>query len=57
MPRVMSPNELAMLTHLPLDKMAAIREIHFRVWKVCILIKIPLKVIPKGPSDNNTALV
>ena len=26
-------------------------------WKVCILIKILLKYVPKGPVDDNPALV
>ena len=30
---------------------------HFREWKFCILIKISLKFVPKGPIDNNPALV
>ena len=30
---------------------------HFREWKFCILIKISLKFVPKGPTDNNPALV
>ena len=30
---------------------------HFREWKVCNLIKIWLKFVPKGPIDNNRALV
>ena len=30
---------------------------HFREWKLCILIKISEKLILKGPIDNKTALV
>ena len=48
------------LTHLTLDKMAAISQsfqMHFREWKFCILIKISLKFVPKGPIDNIPPLV
>ena len=49
------------LTHLPPDKMAAILQMifqmHFCEWKVFIAIKISLKFVPKGPIDNNPALV
>ena len=51
-----------LLTHLPLDKMAAIladdifKPIFFYE-KVQIFIKISLKFVPKGPIDNNPALV
>ena len=48
------------LTHLPLDKMAAISQMTFCIFvneKFCILIKISLKFVPKGPIDNNQALV
>ena len=31
--------------------------IYFREWKTCILIKIPLKFVPKGPIDNNPELI
>ena len=48
------------LTHLPLDKMAAISrwyfQMHFHEWKI-ILIQISLNFIPEGPIDNNQALV
>ena len=49
-------------THLPLDKMAAIlADDIFRCIfvneKFIILIKISLKFVPKGPIDNNAALV
>ena len=30
---------------------------HFREWKSHILIKISLKFVPKGPNDNDYALV
>ena len=46
----------------PLEKIAAIladrifKSIFFNE-KFCILIKISLKFVPKGPNDNNTALV
>ena len=30
---------------------------HYREWEVCILIKISLKFVPKGPIDKNPALV
>ena len=29
----------------------------FREWNICILIKISLKFVPKGPIDNNPAFV
>ena len=50
------------LTHLPLDKMAAIVQKLFSVAffvneKFCILTKISLMFVPKGPIDNNPALV
>ena len=36
--------------------MAAISQMkfwmHFREWKFCILIKIQLKFVPKGPIDS-----
>ena len=50
------------LTHLPLDKMAAIladgilKCIFFNE-NFRILIKISLKFVPKGPMDNKSALV
>ena len=50
------------LTHLHLDKMAAIS--HHDIFrcifmneKICILIKISQKFVPKGSIDNNPALV
>ena len=54
--------DVALLTHLPLDKMAAIWADHIfkcivfneKVW---IFIKISLKFAPKGLIDNNQALV
>ena len=50
------------VTHLPLDKMAAISaddifRCIFVNEKFCILIKISLKIVPKGLIDNNAALV
>ena len=50
------------LTHLPLDKMAAILaddifRCIFMNEKYCILIKDSLKFVPKVPIDNNPALV
>ena len=50
------------LFHLPLDKMAAIlADVIFKGIflneKMCILIKISLKFVPKGPIDNIPALV
>ena len=48
------------LTHLPLDKMAAISQTilsEFVNEKFCILIKISLKFVLKSPIDNNSALV
>ena len=48
------------LTHLPLDKMAAISQTIFSnafcEWKVCIVIKISLEFVPNGPI-NNTVLI
>ena len=46
----------------PLDKMAAILaddilKCIFLNEKFCIFIKISLKYVPKGPMDNNPALV
>ena len=48
--------------HLPLDNMAAILaddnfKCIFLNEKFCILIRISLKLVPKGPIDNNPALV
>ena len=45
------------LTHLPLDKMAAISHMtHSNAFSwmktFCILIKISLKFVPNGPIDN-----
>ena len=53
---------LTSLTHLPLDKMAAIWaddifNCIFLNEKVRILIKISLKFVPKGVIDNIQALV
>ena len=50
------------LTHLALDKMAAILaddifKCIFVNKKISILIEISLKFVPKGPIDNNPALV
>ena len=48
------------LTHLPLDKMAAILQTMFsyaHLWMKSILIKISLKFVPEGPVENNPALV
>ena len=51
------------LTHLHLDKMAAILQTIFSdgfLWMksfVCILMKISLKFVPKGPIDNYLVLV
>ena len=46
-------------THLPRDKMATknIFKRNFLNEKVRILIKISLKFVPKGPINNNPALV
>ena len=54
--------EIIVLTHLPLDKMAAIlagdiSKCIFLNEKFRILIKIPLKFVPRGLIDNNQALV
>ena len=48
------------LTHIPLDKMAAVSQtmfsyVFFVNENFCILIKISLKFVPKGPNDNNPA--
>ena len=50
------------LTHLSLDKMAVILQTIFSdafMWmkSFCILIKISQNFVPKGPIDNNPALV
>ena len=50
------------LPHLPLDKMTAISQMAFSdaiswMQRFCILIKISLKFVSKGPIDNNQALV
>ena len=50
------------LTHLPLDKMAAILADSILKWiflneKFCISIQFSLKFVPKGPIDNKPALV
>ena len=50
------------LTHLPLDKMAAFLQMIFSdafSWmeNFCISFKISLKFVPKGPIDNNPAMV
>ena len=49
----------AVLTHLPMDKMAAddIFKCIFLNENVWISIKISLNFIPKSPIDNNPALV
>ena len=52
---------MAKLTHLPLDKMAAVSQTIFSdafSWmKFCILFKISLKFVAKDPIDKNPALV
>ena len=53
---------ISVLTHLPLKKMAAILgngilKCIFLNENVRILIVISLKCVPKGPIDNNSALV
>ena len=50
------------LTHLPLDKMAAILadDIFKHIFldeNASILIQVSLKFVPKGPIDNKSALV
>ena len=50
------------LTHLPLDKMAAISQTTFSnafSWKKMLdfFTELSLKFVPKGPIDNNLALV
>ena len=48
------------LTHLPLDKMAAISQTTFLnafSWMNSFVFWISLKFVPKGPIDNTTALV
>ena len=32
-------------------------QMHFREWEICILIKMSLKFVPKGPIENIPALV
>ena len=54
-----SVGSLQTLTHLPLDKMAAISRMIFWVafsWMKSF-VKISLKFAPKGPIDKSTALV
>ena len=47
-----------MINSSPLDKMAIIlADEIFMNEKFCILIKISLKFVPKGPIDNNLVLV
>ena len=52
---------LWVLTYLPLDTMANISQMMFldafSYEKFCIVIKISLKFVCKGPIDNNPALV
>ena len=51
-----------MLTHLPLDKMAAIltddsfADTFLLIKEFCFLSKNSLKFVPKGLNDNNPAL-
>ena len=49
------------LTHLPLDKIAAISQMifqmHFHEWNFFILIRISLEVVPRGLTDDNLTLV
>ena len=48
------------LNHLPLDKMVTILQVTFSYAfseKVQFFTKISLKFVPKGPIDNNPALV
>ena len=51
---------LAVLIHINLDKTATISQTIFSddfcEWKLCILIQMSLKFVPKGPVVNNTAL-
>ena len=59
---IMAPDVLALLTHLTLNKMAAILaddifKCIFLNENVRISIKISLKCVPKGPIDNKSALV
>ena len=55
-------SEKQILTHLPLDKRAAIFadnmfECIFMNEKFCISIQISLKCVPEGPFDNKSAMV
>ena len=54
-------NPWHLLIHLPLDKMAAIlADISKRIFlneKLWFFIEISLRFVPKGPIDNNPALV
>ena len=50
------------LTHLPLDKMAAILAVDISKYiflnqSIISLIQFPLKFVPMGPIDNKSALV
>ena len=54
-------NRYPWFTHLPWTKWPPFRrwyfQMHFREWKLCILIKISLNLVRKGPIDNNPTLV
>ena len=49
------------INSFPPDKMGAFGgryiQMHFHEWKLCILIKISLKFVPKGPINSTSALV
>ena len=48
------------LTKLPLDKMATVSQTILCIFmndKSCVFIRVSLYFVPKGPIDNNPALV
>ena len=59
---LLQPQSYTILTHIPLNKMAAILaddifKCIFSNENFCILINIALKFVPQGPIDDNTAYV
>ena len=59
---MVTSGSLCGVTHLPLDKMAAIFgrryfQMQFHEWQFGILINISLKFVPRGPINNNPASV
>ena len=53
-------DKIMTLIHFLVDKIATISQTTFAFfyeWNICILIRISLQFIPKGPIDNKSALV